>query len=112
MAGCGCKKDKNNVTILENNVTNENVESTFNKVIKYTLKFIGFLIMMVFLPVINLVIIWFIFRSLVLNKDVSLKPLLLAIGNKFKDPEDEDDNDDDDSEDVEYQMLDVDVIKN
>ena len=44
------------------------------------------------LPLINIAIIWFMFNTLVLNKDVNIKPLLLALGNQFKEKKYEDDD--------------------
>lgn len=92
--GC-CKKGQNMETILENN-DNEALGGG-QLVLKYILKVFGFLILLLTLPIINLVIIWYMFSMLVLNKNIDVKPLLLAIGAKFK-PEDKDVDDNDELE--------------
>lgn len=82
MAGCNCKSDKKIDELLvndkqENKKLNDNITSYFFKIL-------GFIFLIALLPIINLFIIWFIFRTLVLNKNVNIKPLLLAIGQKFQ----------------------------
>jgi len=109
MAGCNCKKDINGLTI--NNEFEK--KSLTEKILGYTLKIFAFSLMIVALPLINIAIIWFIFRTLILNKEVDIKPLLLSIGEKFKFNEEEDDDDDDEyldltEEDVE--LMDVEDI--
>ena len=64
------------------------------------------------LPIINLFIIWFIFRTLVLNKDVNIKPLLSAIGKKFKEEEEEDEDEYDELTEDDVVMVDVEDITN
>jgi len=90
--GCNCKKGEAGY------VDSKDISNGKNKqpIIHYFFKTLGFLLMLVLLPIINLVIIWFIFRTLVLNKDVDIKELLLMIGNSFKEKEESDDKDDDD----------------
>ena len=50
--------------------------------------------MLLFLPFLNIYIIWLMFKMLVLNKSIDLKPLLASIGAKFT----EKDNDQDEEE--------------
>ena len=38
-------------------------------------------------------IIWFVFKTLLLNRNVDLKPMLLSILSKFKSDDDDDDDD-------------------
>ena len=104
MSGCNCKTDKNS-----DGITKIGKQSFVN----YFLKGIIFLLMIAALPIINLVIIWFMFNTLIMNKQLDIKPLLLAIGNKFKESNDFDDDDDDDelTED-DVVMLDVDNLRN
>lgn len=96
--GCNCKS-KNDVdsTVDGDVISNRKLSEQIGI---YTLKFLGFLVMVAMLPIINIVIIWFIFNTLVLNKAVNLKPLLTKIGGSFsqkeKDYYDDDDDDDDD----------------
>jgi len=61
---------------------------------KYVLKTFVFLIALAATPLIMLAIIWIMFKMLVLNQNIEFKPLLMAIGNKFKREEkDEEDYD-------------------
>lgn len=93
MAGCNCKNSAQAQQINDNRTTGV-------KITHYTLKTLMFLLMVVLLPIINLFLIYFMFKTLVLNKEVDIKPLLLAIGKKFKE-RDEDDYDDD----IDYETL-------
>ena len=92
--GCNCKNSAQAQEIHDNRTTGV-------KVTHYTLKTLAFLLMVVLLPVINLFLIYFMFKTLVLSKEVDIKPLLLAIGKKFKDNSDEDDDEDD----IDYETL-------
>ena len=112
MAGCNCKS-KGNKGIDALNNTNAPKEKLGPMIITYALKIVGFLILIAALPIINLFIIWFMFKTLVLNKEVNMKPLLLAIGSKFKEKNEDEEVEDYDSlteEDVE--MVDVEIITN
>ena len=95
--GCNCKSENTN-DILKNDTPKLSIGK---RVIKYTLKVIAFLLLIAILPLINLAIIWFMFNTLVLNKDVNIKPLLTALGNQFK----EKDVDDDEIDDEEFNSL-------
>lgn len=88
--GCNCKSENTN-DILK---TDTPKLSIGKRIVKYTLKVIAFLLLIAILPLINLAIIWFMFNTLVLNKDVNIKPLLATLGNQFKEKEIEDDIDD------------------
>ena len=111
MAGCNCKADLNGQ--LGDDITKEKLGP---KITIYVLKFLGFLLLVLSLPIINLVIIWFMFKTLVLSKNVNVKPLLVAIGKKFQETDVDGDNDEDNEfnelteDDVE--MLDVEDITN
>jgi len=107
---CNCKADLNGQ--LGDDITKEKLGP---KITIYTLKFLGFLMLVCTLPIINLVIIWFMFKTLVLSKNVNIKPLLVAIGNKFKESDDDDDDDDielDELTEDDVEMLDVEDITN
>ena len=93
--GCNCKSNK-----TTDEFTSETNKITTEKVIHYTLKFIGFLLLVIMLPIINLVIIWFMFRLIVLNKDVDIKAFLVAIYQKFKVNETDDEDDLEDINDL------------
>jgi hypothetical protein len=111
MSGCNCKGNKNNVDkALNEKETKAKVKLSFTY---YMLKTLGFLLLVALLPLINLVIIWFMFRTLVLNKDIDLKPLLLGIGKRFKEKKEvDDDNDLDDLTEDDVVMVGVDDITN
>ena len=66
-------------------------KSFFGLFIKYSLKTLMFLMFLIALPFINLYILYLSFSIIVLNESVDIKPLLLAIGNKFKPKDDDDD---------------------
>jgi hypothetical protein len=111
--GCNCKtKDAgSSAPTNKKHLTHKNL-TTF---LSYTAKIIGFLIMIVLLPLINLVIIWFIFNTLVLTKDVDVKGLIqkLMLRGKDDDDDDDDDDEDDDFEDLtedDVIMIDVEDI--
>lgn len=107
--GCNCKTgEKPNVTLnskSNTNTYNENdvKNSKLSIVLTYTAKMIGFLVGVLLLPLINIAIIWFMFKTLVLNKEVDLKLLFSRMmrSKKIKDlsKDDEDFYDEDDDED-------------
>lgn len=111
MADCGCKSNKNIDSYLSDGKKSD--KKLVPTIGMYALKSIGFILMLAALPIINLFIIWFIFRTLILNKDVDIKPLLLAIGKKFKQIDgDEDDSDYDSLTEEDVVMVDVEDITN
>lgn len=108
---CNCKNGQSMESMLENE--NKNPKSVGQTVIKYTLKVLGFLVLMAALPIINLYIIWFIFNMLVLNKNIDVKPILLTLGNKFKQKDyDEDDEEYNELTEDDVELLDVEDITN
>lgn len=88
--GCNCKGTVSMEELAKNNQSKPT--SFFQNFIKYSLKTFMFLIFLVSLPFINLYIIYLSFSIIVLNQSVDIKPLLFAIGDKFK-PKDDDDDD-------------------
>jgi hypothetical protein len=85
--GCNCKGQS-----VDNLLKDDRVKLSISNLIgKYTLKILLFLMLLVILPFINIAIIWFMFNTVILNKDVNIKPLLLALGNQFKEKKYEDD---------------------
>ncbi len=108
---CNCKNGQSMESMLENE--NKNPKSVGQTVIKYTLKVLGFLVLVAALPIINLYIIWFIFNMLVLNKNIDVKPILLTLGNKFKQKDyDEDDEEYNELTEDDVELLDVEDITN
>ena len=93
-----CKSCKSSGAMIPEIKKDENLG---NRIIKYTVKTLGFLIAVILLPVINLVIIWFMFETIVLNKDIDLRAVIskyITDRNERKEDEDEDDDDEDDDE--------------
>ena len=92
MSGCNCKGNNKNIDsyLTDGEKSNEKLGP---KIGSYVLKFVAFLLMVVALPIINLFIIWFMFRTLMLNKEVNIKPLLNVIGKKFQEKEIEEEED-------------------
>jgi len=91
--GCNCKTEKKIDDYLEGSAPLG--EKISQKILSYSLKSLAFLIMVVLLPIINLLIIWFMFKTIVLNKNVNIKPLLLSLGKKFQEKEIDDEEEDD-----------------
>ncbi len=108
--GCNCK---NSGEMPQNYVLEKN-ENLVATIIKYTVKFIGFLIGVTLLPLIMVAIIWFMFDTIVLNKDIDLRKVInkFVKANKLFTKEEEEDDDDDDLTDDDVIMLNVEDITN
>lgn len=105
---CNCKNGKKMDELLQNN---SNPEKKIN-IGKYFLKTFVFLIALASSPIIMLFIIWIMFKMIVLNKSIDFKPLLMAIGNKFKNNEkDFDEEDITEFDEKDLIPLDVETIK-
>ena len=97
---CGCKTKKG-----ENSSVNDENKPKVNimvSIIHYSFKLIGFLVAMILLPILMVVIAYYMFNLIVITKGVDIKPLFISAA-KFmkkvgKDNSDEDDDDDDDTE--------------
>lgn len=87
MSGCNCKNGPNVNEILENGSVKE--KKINKKVSKYTLKILAFLFFIILLPIINIYLLWVVFKMLVLNENIDIRPLLVALGNKFKQTDNE-----------------------
>ena len=108
---CNCK----NGDSFDTELKNEKKVSLWNNIISYFFKTLGFIILLAFLPIINLVIIWIMFKAMVLNKKLEIRPLLKYIGEMIKQKDNEYDDDDDDDYDYSYsdlKMVDVEDITN
>lgn len=90
----------------------ESSESLSQIILKYVFKSLVFLLMMVTLPIIVLFIIWFMFKMIVLNKEVNVKPLLVAIGKKFQRSTDDYEDDYESLTEDDVVMVDVEDITN
>lgn len=102
---CSCK---GNTNIKTSEINDGKVSQS---VLMYALKLLGFLLVVILFPIISLVILWFIFKTLVLSKEIDIKPLLLAIGKSFKEKDEDEDDDIENLTEEDVIMLDVDEIK-
>lgn len=90
-----CKSCKSSGAMIPEIKKDENLG---NRIIKYVAKTIGFLVAVALLPLINLVIIWFMFETIVLNKDVDIRAVVskyITDRNERKEDEEEDEEEDD-----------------
>lgn len=100
--GCNCKSGASSTSTSSTQKTeSSSVVQTF---FKYSAKIMGFLIGVLLLPFIMLGVIWFMFDTIVLNKEVDLTLILKKIVkiNKvvFQDDDEEEDDDYEDYEDL------------
>lgn len=102
---CNCKNGTNINELMGDGKTT----SASHTVIKYSLKIMGFLLLLLALPLINIYIIWLMFDMLVLNNNVDIKPLLLALGKKFEVKE-EDDEEEELTEEEFMELTEDDVV--
>ena len=102
---CGCKANKGVLTPSNNFSSNDENKTKINimaNIIHYSIKLIGFAVAMILLPIIVLMIVYYMFNMIVMTKDIDIKPLFISAA-KFmkqvgKDNADDDDDDDDDDE--------------
>jgi hypothetical protein len=82
-------------------------EKLVGRIIKYAVKTLGFLIAIALLPLINLAIIWFMFETIVLNKDIDLRSVI----NKYvTDKKTQKEDEEEDEEEDDYDLTEDDVI--
>lgn len=127
--GCACKNSNSPKTYVSlNGQTVSNDDKSYSEfsntkiipqIIKYTFKFIGFLIGLIFLPFIMIAIAWFMFELIVLSKEVDMKKITNVLTSKLKpfndnyyEELDDDDEYDEDEEDIEYVPINVEDITN
>lgn len=105
--GCNCKTQGDQYSIGPDIKLNK-------KITNYTLRSVVFLFSLILLPIILIAAIWFMFRTLVLNKDVDIMGIMSSINDKFKSNknDDDDDYDDEDYDEDDYELVDVDYIEN
>jgi|694.fasta_scaffold00691_55 hypothetical protein len=81
--GCNCKNDKNNMLNKQDELNGNDINhdeeiknlSLPYKVIYYGVRTFGFILSLLLIPIINIVAIWFLFKTLVLNKKVNVLSL-------------------------------------
>ena len=115
---CGCKSDKSLDVTFEKDVDTSVKKNIGKEILKYTSRLIVFSLVLLLLPIFMGIIVFYTFKTIVLAKELDIKPLLLSLAKMIK-PRDEDDEDDldDDLEDEEdyfdedqFIMLDVEDI--
>ena len=101
--GCNCKTSNSSPRIGEN----VKKEKPLQLILKYIAKTIGFIIALVLLPIIMLIIIWFMFDTIILNKEVDLRIILdkfvkheKFFNSNYEEEDDDEEDDDDDYEDL------------
>lgn len=82
---CGCKNGSKS-GIDENQITDEtkNEISNLSLIRRYTFRSITFLFALALLPVLLPIIIWMLFKTIVLTEQINMLPLLLHVGKKLK----------------------------
>ena len=106
---CGCKTKKGEV--LPSNDENKPKVNIINNIIHYTIKLIGFGIALALLPILLLVIVYYMFNLIVMTKDIDIKPLFISMSKYMKkvakdNATDDDDDDDDDDDEAEWENID------
>ena len=109
---CGCKAKKG----TDSSVNDESKPklSIINNIIHYSIKLIGFGIALMLLPILILVIVYYMFDLIVMTKDIDIKPLFISVSKFMKKvakdnaDEDDDDEDDDDEDEAEWENIDPD----
>lgn len=112
---CNCKNKNLSDIISEGLVESSNKKMWHVHVVSYIVKSIAFLITLIIgLPILNVYVIYLIFKFLVLNKNLDTNDLvssLVTLTKKFTPKDDDDDEDDDyDDDDDEFELTDVDDI--
>lgn len=79
--------------------------------INYTFKTIGFVLILVLLPVINVLLIWFMFKTFVLGDTINLVQMFEMINKKISPKPEEDEDDDEFYTDDDVELLDVDDLQ-
>ena len=101
MSGCNCKTKDGFEIPEKTNFSKLTNKEKGKLVVHYFFKVIGFIIGILLLPIINIAIIWFMFNTIVLTKDVNVVKLLNKYFTSKKDDDDEDDDEDEDDVDFE-----------
>jgi hypothetical protein len=108
--GCNCKTGGTPNPNFKSNNNDSGVNprhKNLSAFLSYTAKLIGFFVGLLLLPLINIAIVWFMFNTLVLTKEVDVRGLFarLTKTKKFKSLIKDDEYDDYDDEDDDYENL-------
>lgn len=107
--GCNCKTDKGFEPSEESKFSNLTNKEKGGLILHYFFKVIGFLIGIVLLPLINIGIIWVMFNTIVLTKEINVMKLMKSLVKNKRSDDDDDDDDDDYDELTEDDVVMVDV---
>ena len=93
--GCGCKSGSG---VGLNDVSSETQEeiSKLSLIKRYSFRILTFLFAIALVPLLLPLVIWVLFKSIVLTENINLFPLFLAIGKKLKkmgDPKEDEEED-------------------
>lgn len=114
---CGCKNDKSVDITFEKDVDTSVKKNIGKEILKYTSNFLVFSLVLLLLPIFMGIIVFYSFKTIVLAKELDIKPLLLSLAKMIKPVDEDEEDDDDDLEDDEdyfdeskFIMLDVEDI--
>lgn len=99
--GCGCKTKKEDISFYKD----ENIlpkKKLMGEIKNYTSKILIFLLVLLTIPIIICIIIYYMFTTIVLTKELNIKPFLFSLAKnmqKIKDDSDEKEYDYDDDDD-------------
>ena len=111
---CGCKNDKSVDITFEKDVNTSVKKNIGKEILRYSTNFLVFSLVLLLVPVFIGIIIFYSFKTIVLAKELDIKPLLLSLAKMIKPVDEEEEDDLDDNEDYfdesKFIMLDVEDI--
>jgi len=102
---CNCKNGAGAMGEMVNDLPNK----SSNNVFKYVTKSIVFLISLIFLPIIVVFSVWLLFKTIVLNSSIDMKPMLMSIIKNFNTKIDDEEDEELDDEEF-FSLTEDDVI--
>ena len=112
MGGCNCKNKNLSDIISESGIKSNDKKMWHVHIVSYSIKSLVFLLTIIIgLPILNVYVIYLMFKFLVLNENLDATELVSSLVSLTKKitPKDNDDDDDDDDDD-EFELTDVDDI--
>lgn len=107
--GCACK-NKKNIDFLPNEEIILPKKKLIDEIKTYTSKTILFLIILSTIPIIMCFIIYYMFTTIVLTRDLDIKPFLIHIAKSMKKTIDTQNEEEDDDDDDDYFLDEEDLI--
>ena len=99
---CGCKTKKENISFYKD----ENIlpkKKLIDEIKSYTSRTLLFLVVLLTIPIITFIIIYYMFTTIVLTKELKVKPFIVSLAKNMKkisdNSEEEEYGDDDDDDD-------------